>query len=158
LLSESRRERTAVAAAADYFFRSAPRSLIASIALGAFPFHREGAVAASLAHCGDLVDAGYSLLIFPEGTRSPGGHLQPFKTGIGLLARELRIPVVPIAINGLHEILPKGHSLPRRGPVQITIGDPIRVDPSLSNAEATALLETRLRCLLGCAGGAPGGM
>jgi long-chain acyl-CoA synthetase len=148
LLTGPRRERTTVAAAADYFFRSVPRSLAAAIALGAFPFNREGAVAASLAHCGDLVDGGYSLLIFPEGTRSPDGQLQPFKTGIGLLARELRIPVVPIAIEGLHEILPKGRSIPRRGPVRITIGEPIRVEASLSNAEATALLEKQLRRLL----------
>jgi long-chain acyl-CoA synthetase len=148
LLGRSRRERTAVAAAADYFFRGVGRSLIASIALGAFPFHREGPIAASLGHCGDLVDAGYSLLIFPEGTRSPDGRPLAFKTGIGLLARELGIPVVPVAIDGLHRILPKGRTLPRPGPVRITVGEPVRIDPSLSNAEATALLETQLRALL----------
>ncbi len=148
LLSRSRRDRTAVAAAADYFFRGAPRSVAASIALGAFPFHREGAVAASLAHCGDLVDDGYSLLVFPEGTRSPSGQLQPFKSGIGLLARELRVPVVPIAVDGLHAILPKGRTWPRPGPVRITIGEPLRVDPAVSNAEAAALLEAHLRRLL----------
>jgi long-chain acyl-CoA synthetase len=148
LLDRSRRERTAVAAAADYFFRGVGRSLIASIALGAFPFHRDGPVAASLSHCGDLVDDGYSVLIFPEGTRSPDGSLQPFKTGIGLLARELGVPVVPVAIDGLHAILPKGRTLPRRGPVRISIGEPVQVDPALSNAAATALLEARLRDLL----------
>ncbi len=148
VLGRSRRERTAVAAAADYFFRGVGRSLIASIALGAFPFHRDGPVAASLSHCGDLVDDGYSVLIFPEGTRSPDGHLQPFKTGIGLLARELGIPVVPVAIDGLHAILPKGQSLPRPGRVRITVGEPVQVDAALSNAEATALLEGRLRDLL----------
>jgi long-chain acyl-CoA synthetase len=147
LLPRARRERTAVAAAADYFFQSRTRSLVASIALGAFPFHREGAVAASLAHCGDLVDDGYSILVFPEGTRSPDGRLLPFKAGIGLLARELRVPVVPIAIDGLQEILPKGRGIPRPGAVRIVVGKPVCVDPRLPNTEAAALLETTLRHL-----------
>jgi long-chain acyl-CoA synthetase len=148
LLGRSHRERTAVAAAADYFFRGVGRSLIASVALGAFPFHREGPVAASLSHCGDLVDDGYSVLIFPEGTRSPDGRLQPFKTGIGLLARELGVPVVPVAIDGLHAILPKGRTLPRPGPVRIVVGEPVQLDPGMSNAEVAALLEAYVRDLL----------
>jgi long-chain acyl-CoA synthetase len=148
LLPRARREATAVAAAADYFFRTRWLAVIASLGLGVFPFHREGSVAASLAHCGDLVDAGYSILIFPEGTRSLDGRLQPFKTGIGLLARELGVPVVPIAINGLHAILPKGRTLPRRGCVCIRIGVPLRVNPATSNADAAVQLEVALRTLL----------
>jgi long-chain acyl-CoA synthetase len=148
LLPRPQRERTAVAAAADYFFRTRSLALLASFGLGAFPFNREGAIAASLAHCGDLADAGYSILIFPEGTRSPDGRLQPFKGGIGLLARELGIPVVPIAMEGLQTVLPKGRTFPRRGPVRISIGEPLRVDPRESNVEAAARLENALRSLL----------
>jgi long-chain acyl-CoA synthetase len=113
------RRRTAVAAAADYFFERRPLATLVSLALGAFPFHRQGAVSTSLAQCGDLADAGWSLLIFPEGTRSPDGRLQPFKAGIGLLARELGLPVVPIYLAGLYAVLPKGRCWPRPGPVEL---------------------------------------
>jgi long-chain acyl-CoA synthetase len=146
-LPEARRRRTTVAAAADYFFADRRRALIAAIALGAFPFHRTGPVAASLAHCGDLADAGHSLLVFPEGTRSTSGRIAPFKPGIGLLARELGLPVVPIYLDGLFDVLPKGRTLPWPGRVRVVVGAPLRIDPSLTNAEAAAHLEAALRAL-----------
>jgi long-chain acyl-CoA synthetase len=147
VLPEARRRRTAVAAAADYFFGDRRRALAASLALGAFPFHRTGPVAASLSHCGDLADAGYGLLVFPEGSRSTSGRLARFKPGIGLLARELGLPVVPIYLDGLFGVLPKGRTLPRPGRVRVVVGAPLRVDPALSNAEAAARLESALRAL-----------
>jgi long-chain acyl-CoA synthetase len=147
------RRRTAVAAAADYFFRDWPLATFSALALGAFPFHRVGPVARSLGHCGDLADEGFSILIFPEGTRSPTGRPLPLKGGIGLLARELRLPIVPIHLAGPHEILPKGRALPRPGPLCIRIGAPIRVDPGCSNAEAVARLEAALLDLAGPARG-----
>ena len=147
ILPGDRRRRTAVAAAADYFFQTEPLATFSALALGAFPFHREGAVSTSLAHCGDLADAGDTLLVFPEGTRSPDGRLGAFKPGIGLLARELRLPVVPIHLHGLFAILPKGRSCPRPGPVRARVGEPLVLDPALSNAEATQVLEAAMRRL-----------
>jgi long-chain acyl-CoA synthetase len=141
------RRRTAVAAAADYFFRTRRTAILASLLLGAFPFHREGPISASLAYCGNLVDDGYSVLVFPEGTRSPHGELLPFKSGIGLLARELGVPVVPIHVAGLHAILPRGRRWPRPGAIRISIGPPLRVEPTLSNVAATAVLESAMRRL-----------
>jgi len=141
------RRRTAVAAAADYFFRNRPTAVFASLLIGAFPFHRDGPISASLAYCGDVLDDGDSVLIFPEGTRSTNGQVLPFKSGIGLLARELGVPVVPIHMRGLHAILPKGRIWPRPGPIQIRIGQPLWLDPTLSNAEAAALLESAVRRL-----------
>lgn len=146
-LPEGRRRRIAVAAAADYFFTDQKRALVASLALGAFPFHRTGPVAASLAHCGDLADGGHCLLVFPEGTRSTDGTIAPFKPGIGLLTRELGLPVVPIYLDGLYSVLPKGRTMPHPGSVRVVIGAPLRVDPSLTNAEAAARLEAALRAL-----------
>jgi long-chain acyl-CoA synthetase len=146
-LPEARRRRTAVAAAADYFFADRKRSLVASVVLGAFPFHRTGPVAVSLAHCGDLADNGYSLLVFPEGTRSLDGHIAPFKPGIGLLARELGLPVVPIYLDGPFQVLPKGRTVPRPARIRVIIGEPVQVDPGLGNREAAAQLEAALRAL-----------
>jgi 1-acyl-sn-glycerol-3-phosphate acyltransferase len=141
------RRRIAVAAAADYFFESKPLATFAALALGAFPFHRQGAVSTSLAHCGDLADDGYGILVFPEGTRSADGSLQPFKAGIGLLARELQLPVVPVYLQGLHAILPKGGKWPRTGPLEVRVGEPMRLGPDVSNAEAVEMLEAAMRSL-----------
>ncbi|UCF76820.1 MAG: AMP-binding protein [Betaproteobacteria bacterium] len=121
------RRALAVAAAADYFYRFAVLGWLASLFLNTFSFSREGAVRASLEHCGELADDGWSLLIYPEGTRSPSGDLLPFKSGIALLATGLDVPVVPIAVLGGHGVLPKGRILPRPGPVRVVFGTPLRL-------------------------------
>jgi len=112
-----------------------------SLLLNAFPFSRQGAVRSSLEHCGELVDAGWSILIYPEGTRSTTGQVLPFKSGIGLLATELRVPVVPIAIEGTDHILPKGRRRPRRGPIHVRIGNPISLPQSAGHVTTAAFLE-----------------
>ena len=68
---------------------------------------------------------GVSVLIFPEGTRSPDGHLQPFKTGAIMLAIKAGVPVVPVGFNGTHQALPKGRLLARGGDVVLRIGTPL---------------------------------
>jgi long-chain acyl-CoA synthetase len=138
-LPASIRNRLAVAAAADYFFRIAAVGRLTSLFLNTFPFSREGAVRASLEHCGFLADQGWSVLIYPEGTRSATGELLAFKLGIGLLATELRLPVVPVAVLGGHDVLPKGRIIPRPGPVRVRFGAPLWFtepgDPSIRAAE-----------------------
>jgi long-chain acyl-CoA synthetase len=153
------RSRVAVAAAADYFFRTRALAVVMPLLLNAFPFSREGAVRSSLEHCGDLVDHGWSVLVYPEGTRSVTGRLQPFRSGTGLLAAELRVPVVPIGIAGTHALLPKGSRRPRRGPVTVRIGVPLQPDRPLSPAETTTLLHEAVALLVtyeGRAGAAAG--
>ena len=144
-LPERVRRRTAVAAAADYFFATHPRALLASLVLNAFAFRRQGSIGASLAHCGDLVDAGESILIFPEGTRSTSGGLGPLKSGIGLLARELDLPVVPLYLDGPFRILPKGRTRPVPGPVRVVVGRPLHFDPAISPQDATDRIQMALR-------------
>lgn len=68
---------------------------------------------------------GASVLIFPEGTRSIDGHLQPFKTGAIVLAIKSGVPVVPVGFNGTHQVLPKGRLLARGGNVVLRIGKPL---------------------------------
>ncbi len=68
---------------------------------------------------------GSSVLIFPEGTRSLNGHLQPFKTGAIMLAIKAGVPVVPVGFNGAHQALPKGSLLARGGNVVLRIGTPL---------------------------------
>ncbi len=151
------RARTAVAAAADYFFASRLAGLLAPAILGAFPFSREGRVRESLEACGRLADEGWSILIYPEGTRSPDGRLLPFKSGIGLLSTGLGLPVVPVAVTGGAALLPKGASWPRRAAVAVRFGTPMALPPGTSPAEATALLRRRVEDLLADAVGTGAG-
>jgi long-chain acyl-CoA synthetase len=142
------RRKTAIAAASDYFYANPVVGGLSSLVLNTFPFSRAGAVRDSFERCGMLVDQGWSVLVYPEGTRSPTGALLPFKNGIGLLARGLRLPVVPIAVTGGRDILPKNARLPRRAPVSVRFGDPITIDPNRSPGEITAMLEGAVAALL----------
>lgn len=79
----------------------------------------------SLDRAAHRVKGGTSIVVFAEGTRSPDGHLLPFKKGGFILALQAGVPIVPVAIRGGHDLLPKGSLRPRRGTMQIAFGEPI---------------------------------
>jgi len=81
----------------------------------------------SLERAGARIRGGKSVLLFAEGTRSRDalGRVQPFKKGPFVLALTAGVPVVPVAVNGSHEVLPKGRWHLEPGPIQVAIGDPI---------------------------------
>ncbi len=146
-LPPERRRSTAVAAAEDYFFRNGILGAAVALLINAFPFSRDGSVRASLEACNLLAAGGHSILVYPEGTRSESETLQPFKSGIGLLARDLQLPIVPIHIEGTASVLPKGKLLPRSGAVTVTIGAPVRATQDAGPAETAAKLEQAVRQL-----------
>ena len=147
-LPRSVRDRTAIAAAADYFFAGGPVGPLVALATGAFPFGRVEGVRAALDRVAELLDAGWLVIVFPEGTRSPSGLLQPFRPGIGLLAVESGVPVVPVHIRGAHSILPKGSAVPRRrGRASLAFGEALRFSASTSFGAATAQVEAAVRAL-----------
>jgi 1-acyl-sn-glycerol-3-phosphate acyltransferase len=76
---------------------------------------------------------GTSVIIFPEGTRSPDGKLQPFKAGGMVLAIKSGVEIVPVAISGTYEILPKGRLMLQPGNVLIRIGMPMPTDAYRTN-------------------------
>ena len=82
----------------------------------------------SLDQAAKRIAAGTSVIIFPEGTRSVDGKLQPFKAGAMVLAIKAGVELVPIAISGTYTILPKGRLLLHPGRVLIRIGKPISTD------------------------------
>ena len=135
ILSAVRKVRGAEAArtlhvlgARDYFFDTALKRWFFSTFLNVVPIEREESSLAGLRMVKSILSSGESALIFPEGTRSRSGQIQPFKPGLGLLAWELGVPIVPVRITGTHDALPAGRSLPRRGKVTVTFGEPITMD------------------------------
>ena len=85
-----------------------------------FPLPRGAGLRQSFAHAGEALNHGYHVLVFPEGRRSADGRLQPFEPGIGLLAEESEVPVLPIFVEGLKRL--KGERWPRRGTVAVRMG------------------------------------
>ena len=79
----------------------------------------------SLDEAAKRIADGTSVIIFPEGTRSRDGKLQPFKAGGMVLAIKAGVDIVPVAISGTYEILPKGRLMLQPGNVLIKIGKPI---------------------------------
>ena len=124
------RHRTIVAAAADYFYKVQAVGALASLALGTIPFQRNEGSRESLQRCKDALRRGWSVLIFPEGTRSTNGVLGSFKKGAAYMAVDARCPAVPLFLSGAYEIFPKGASVPRPGKVHVKIGRPIGPRPS----------------------------
>lgn len=117
--------RTFPAAAADYFFVAGARRWIAEIITNAVPFARQTQTRKSLAVCASVLqDPRNVLIMFPEGTRSLTGQIQPFKSGIGALVAGRDVEVVPCFIDGSFRVWPKGSNFPRPGKVRLVIGSP----------------------------------
>ncbi len=95
----------------------------------------------SLKRAAETIRNGTSVLIFPEGTRSPDGRILPFKKGGFILAVDSGVPIVPIIIHGTRKIIPKGHFLIRPAPIVIQILDPVET-AGYTRKNKDALLET----------------
>ena len=94
--------------------------------LNLFPLPREAGFRQSFAYAGECVDRGYSLLVFPEGRHTADGKISPFRAGIGLLANNLSLPVVPLRIDGLHELKQAGKKFAGPGRIRVKVGAPVR--------------------------------
>lgn len=99
--------------------------------------HREAVK--SLARAGERIRAGKSILAFPEGTRSRDGLILPFKKGPFVLAIEAQVPVIPVAIEGSLQSLPRGSIWLRRHDIRVKVGQPIETK-GLKSADKDALL------------------
>jgi long-chain acyl-CoA synthetase len=155
------RRRLAVAAAADTFQhwdasnaslkeRVARKAvtLLAILGLNIFPFQRYAGIKKSLEYSGQLMDRGWSVLIFPEGKLTRDGEMHEFKGGAGLLVREMNVPVVPAKIMGLYEILDYRSYWPKkRGKITIRFGDPMTFSQRDSYEDITRRLEQEVRFL-----------
>ena len=111
----------------------------------AFPLPQRSGFLKSFSFAGDLADRGWNILIFPEGQTTEDGRIAPFRAGVGLLAKLLNIPVVPIRLAGLFDLRQANRILTRPGHVQVTIGKPVSFSVDQDPNEITKELERRMR-------------
>ncbi len=127
-LPEPHRHQVFAAAAADYFFDNRLKATASALVLNAIPIERSKVGRRSADQAAELIDDGWSMVIFPEGGRSPDGWGQPFRGGAAYLAIRCGIPVVPVHLAGTGRILPKGKNRPRPSRTVVTFGAPMRAD------------------------------
>jgi long-chain acyl-CoA synthetase len=118
-----------------------------TILFNVFPLPRMSGFRRSFEHAGRALDRGYSVLIFPEGHRSDDGALQPFRSGIGLLAQQAEADVLPVALIGLGDVKRGGRWF-RSGRLAVRVGDPIPYDPKSTPEEITQRLQEAMSELL----------
>jgi 1-acyl-sn-glycerol-3-phosphate acyltransferase len=128
-LPASVREHTAVAAAADYFFDSWWRGTGTAIAFGTVPIDRRGGRPSQTPL--ELLKRGWTVVVFPEGTRSRDGWTAPFRVGAAHLAIEAGVPIVPVAVRGSFLAMPRGRSwpVPGRPRVSLSFGSELHALP-----------------------------
>jgi 1-acyl-sn-glycerol-3-phosphate acyltransferase len=128
------RQRTAVAAAADYFYKKRAVASMVALTFNTVPLLRQGGGVNNGAteHVDRLIDQRWNLLMYPEGTRSRSGKLGKMRSGAAAIAQAHDIPIVPIYVKGTHDAMPPGrnwpkrrHLLSRRHRVEVHFGEPI---------------------------------
>tara|TARA_Y100001960_G_C14620665_1_gene800578 strand:+ start:299 stop:1060 length:762 start_codon:yes stop_codon:yes gene_type:complete len=119
------RKKLVVGAAADYFFSTRITGALSALFIGAIPIERKKITRKSSDDIADLIDKGWSFMVFPEGGRSPDGWGQPFRGGAAYLSLRCSVPIIPIHLTGTGAILRKGRNLPKRAKTTINFGRPI---------------------------------
>jgi long-chain acyl-CoA synthetase len=128
------RYRTATAAWEEFFFGEyhgldllwrRTSYQLGTLLLNLFPLPQTRGFSGALKFMGKLTDRGINTLIFPEGEHSKDGKMHEFQPGLGIIVKELGIPVVPIKIEGTQKVLAPGASFPKRGRVTVTFGEPL---------------------------------
>ena len=102
-----------------------------------FPLPQRSGFRESFRFAGESVDRGYSVLVFPEGEVTNDGRMAAFQSGIGLLAENLRIPIVPMRLDGVWQMKSERRRWARRGEVTVRIGAPVTY-PAGTSPEAIA--------------------
>ena len=126
--------------------KSGAQFLLASWLFNAYPLpQRLAGARRAMRYAGELADAGYCPLIFPEGRRVPDGEVGSFLPGVGLMAKRLALPVVPVRLEGLGSILPPDAWWPRGGRACVLFGRPLDLSAASDYAAAAAEVERAVR-------------
>ena len=90
-----------------------------------FPLPQRSGFRRTLQYMGELIDQGINILIFPEGERSRSTKLLPFMPGIGIMVKELQVPILPVKVEGTEKIFPRGAKFLKKGVCTVSFGKPI---------------------------------
>jgi long-chain acyl-CoA synthetase len=129
-----------------HFILVAQYVLVVSL-FNVFPLPQKSGFRRSFAFAGETMDRGYSVLVFPEGSRTRDGKMHPFMDGVGLLAKNLDVPIVPLKIDGLYEVKKEGRRFAAPDQIKVTIGEPIIILNDNEPASITKLFEQRVAAL-----------
>ena len=146
------RRRTAVAAAADYFYATRRLAWTVSLFFGTVPVARDGRGLddESTAHIDRLFRKGWSLVMFAEGTRSRDGSVGKLRSGAAVLATQHELPLVPIHVSGSHDVMPVGRYWPKFQPglkrhaIEIDFGTPVHPEGGEHRAEVMERVRVHL--------------
>ncbi len=128
-LSPALRRKTYVAAAEDFFYQRAwRRGLIRWFSYHNFPLNRRAVGLDQYKRLRRLLQAGYSLMVFAQGTRTRDGSLLPFRPMLAMLAADCGVPIVPVAVMGTFQALPAGRAWPRRHAIRVRFGAPLTAE------------------------------
>ena len=141
------RSKLVVAAAADYFFDKRWKAVMASLSLNAIPIDREVTGRKSSEMIKALLEDGWSLVIYPEGGRSPDGWGQDFKGGAAYLSSRTDAPVVPVFIDGTGSIFGKGMKRPKAGTTKVVFGHPLTANGDENTRRFSARIEAAVTAL-----------
>jgi len=106
-----------------------------------FPLPKTTGFREAFAYAGESADRGYSVLIFPEGLRTNTGDMAPFRSGIGLLANRLGLPIIPMRIDDLFPLKVRKQRFARPGTIKVRIGKPVRFPPGTDPEQIASELE-----------------
>ncbi len=115
-------------AARDYFFDTPLKRALMENLTNVASFDRDAGLHETLNEVGELLRAGKTVLIFPEGTRSPDGRIQKFLGAVGFLTLHYEVDVLPVWVGGTFESLPKTGLIPKRRDITARIGPPLELD------------------------------
>jgi long-chain acyl-CoA synthetase len=129
------------------WFTSSLNYYLAAIFFNAFPLpQRERGTRQTLRYIGEMLESGYSVLIFPEGRRTEHGEINRFQPGIGMIASRLDVPVVPVRLEGLDRILHHSAWFPRVGRARCAVGSAMSLHGN-DYAELAGRVEAAVRAL-----------
>lgn len=132
-----------------YKFYKKFRGFFTTLFYNTYPFGELIGTNKSLEFTGELMDRKYSILFFPEGQRTRDGKIHDFKSGIGYLAINMKVPIIPIKIDGFFQVLPPGKIIPHFHKTIVKIGKPIspEIFQNISYIKATKLIEEKVKSL-----------
>jgi 1-acyl-sn-glycerol-3-phosphate acyltransferase len=128
------------------FFKEWIESRMLQLLFNAWPLPRTAGFRHSLLYAGELADSGFSILLFPEGRHVPAGVINRFRTGTGILARELRLPLLPVYLEGTENVIHEGDPWFRfrSAPVRVVFGEPFEVSAAANAEDITRQIQSAL--------------